>query len=133
MVLLLLLFACQGLDGRWEGTLICPGRQTALQGEAVLLLERDGGGELTGELRAEGEAASTFGREPMLAAWELELEKTEPSGRQTVQARMDECSLYLSGQLAEQGCDDAQGEWTWDGAGALWMDGDRCGLELERP
>jgi hypothetical protein len=132
MVLLALMIGCQGLAGRWQGTLLCPGRQTSLEGQAELLLWREGGGELSGELRAEGEAASTAGREPMLAAWELELERGAPSGRQELEADLRACSLYLSGELAEEGCEDAQGSWTWDGAGALGMEGERCGLALER-
>lgn len=129
---LLLLVGCLGLSGTWQGELLCLGSEDTLDGEAALTLHGDRGGEFDGELRAEGERASATGRQEMVLAWELELEKTAPAGRQDLLALVDDCLLYVDGALADERCPAVEAGWTWDGGDTLWLEGEDCSLSLVR-
>lgn len=128
----LILGGCQGLSGTWSGSLICLEADETLDGDATVTLVADRGGEFQGELRATGEHVSPAGRQEMLLAWELELEKTSPSGRQELSARVDDCLLYVAGHIEDEDCREHDAEWLWDGAGRIDMQGEDCSLTLER-
>jgi hypothetical protein len=129
---LLVLAGCQGLSGSWTGTLRCLEADATLDGQAAITLVSDRGGEFEGELRAEGEHVSGAGRQDMVLAWGLELEKTSPSGRQELSGRVDDCLLYVAGHIEDEDCREHSAEWLWDGADSIEMQGDDCSLSLAR-
>ncbi|MCK6503759.1 hypothetical protein L6R53_10225 [Myxococcota bacterium] len=128
----LVLGGCQGLAGSWTGPLVCLEADETIDGQAAVTLVADRGGELAGELRAEGEHVSAAGRQELVLAWELELERTSPSGRQELTARIDDCVRYVGGQLEDQACPAGEATWLWDGADSIEMQGEDCTLSLVR-
>lgn len=129
---LLVLTGCRGLAGTWRGELLCLGRQETIDGDAIVDLRSDRGGEYDGELRAEGDYATATGRAELVLAWELELEKTSPSGRQQLDSIIDACLLYVDGSLIDDRCPEPPLSWTWDGGDLIEMQSEGCSLSLSR-
>lgn len=127
-----LVVGCRGLAGTWEGELLCLGRQQTVDGDATVRLVSDRGGEFEGELRSEGTLTTATGRQEMVLAWQLELEKTAPSGRQELDYLVDDCLLYVDGHLEDAACPDAPMQWLWDGGDLVDMQSDDCSLTLTR-
>lgn len=129
---LLVLGGCQGLAGTWTGPLVCLEADETLDGVASVTLAADRGGEFAGELRAEGEHVSAAGRQELVLAWELELERTSPSGRQELAARVDDCVRYVGGHIESEDCPQADAQWLWDGGDGIEVQGGDCTLSLVR-
>lgn len=127
-----LLTGCTGLAGTWRGELTCVGRSESLDGDAVLVLADDRGGEFEGELRVEGRLDGTSGSGDAVLSWLVELEKERPTGRQTVAHLVTDCLLYLDGELIREACPETAQTWQWDGGDELTMGSEDCSLPLVR-